>query len=66
MQAISGKPFDKMYVLENGVKGHEKLDKVMNTVETSAADANLKGAGKAAHPLVKTHLKVAHQIIDKL
>jgi len=66
MQTISGKAFDKMYVLESGVKGHETLDKVMTTVETSAADANLKGVAKAAHPLVKTHLNVAHQIMDKL
>ncbi|AUD06613.1 DUF4142 domain-containing protein [Spirosoma pollinicola] len=66
LQAISGKAFDKMYVLESGVKGHEKLDKVMTTVEASSADASLKGVGKAAHPLVKTHLKVAYQIMDTL
>lgn len=30
MQGMSGADFDKMYVNESGVKGHEKLDAVMN------------------------------------
>ncbi|GAB4054340.1 hypothetical protein [Spirosoma litoris] len=51
---------------ESGVKGHKKLDKVMSTVESTASDASLKGIGKAAHPLVKTPLKIAKQIDSKL
>jgi len=66
LQGMSGAALDKMYVSESGVKGHEKLDKVMSTVESSASDTSLKGVAKAAHPLVKTHLKVAKQIMDKL
>ena len=66
LQGMSGKDFDKMYVSESGVKGHEKLDKVMSTVQSSASDASLKGVAKAAHPLVKTHLKVAKQVMDKM
>ncbi len=62
LQNASGASLDKMYMDETGVKGHEKLDKVMSTVESTASDASLKGIGKAAHPLVKTHLKVAKQI----
>ncbi len=66
LQGMSGAALDKMYVSESGVKGHEKLDKVMSTVESTASDASLKGVGKAAHPLVKTHLTVAKQILNKL
>lgn len=66
LQGMSGASFDKMYVEESGVKGHEKLDKVMSKVESSASDASLKGIGKAAHPLVKTHLKVAREIKGKM
>lgn len=62
LQGLSGTSFEKMYMDESGVKGHEKLDKVMSTVESTASDASLKGVGKAAHPLVKTHLTVARQI----
>ena len=66
MQGMSGAAFDKMYVSESGVKGHEKLDTVMSTVESKASDTSLKGVAKAAHPLVKTHLKVSKQIMAKL
>jgi putative membrane protein len=65
LQGMSGASLDQMYMAESGVKGHEKLDKVMSKVESSASDASLKGVGQAAHPLVKTHLKVAKQIADK-
>ena len=66
LQGMSDVALDKMYVSESGVKGHEKLDKVMSTVESTASDASLKGIAKAAHPLVKTHLKVSRQILEKL
>ncbi|WP_223860847.1 DUF4142 domain-containing protein [Spirosoma validum] len=66
LQGMSGGSLDKMYVSESGVKGHEKLDKVMSTVESTASDASLKGVARAAHPLVKTHLTVAKQIVNKL
>jgi putative membrane protein len=66
LQGMSGAELDRMYVMESGVKGHEKLDKVMSKVESSASDASLKGVAKAAHPLVKTHLKVAKQIDGKM
>ena len=66
MQGMSGAEFDRLYVSESGVKGHEKLDTVMSTVESTASDASLKGVARAAHPLVKTHLTVAKQIMAKL
>lgn len=66
LQNASGASLDKMYMDESGVKGHEKLDKVMSTVKSSASDPSLKGIGQAAHPLVKTHLSVAKQIEAKM
>ena len=66
MQGMSGVDFDKLYVSESGIKGHEKLDTVMSTVESKASDPSLQDIAKAAHPLVKAHLNVAKQIMDKL
>lgn len=66
MQGMSGADFDKMYVSESGVKGHEKLDTVMSKVKSNASDSNLKDIEKAAHPLVKAHLKVAREIMTKM
>lgn len=66
MQGKSGADFDKMYVSESGVKGHEKLDAVMSKVKSNASDNNLKDIEKAAHPLVKTHLKVSKEIMNKM
>lgn len=62
----SGTSFDKLYVTESGVKGHEKLNQVMTKVESSASDSNLKQLAKAAHPLVKTHLSVSRQIMTSM
>jgi len=66
MKAQSGMSFDRMYVTESGVKGHEKLDGVMSKVKSSASDRNLKEVAQAAHPLVKTHLKVSREVMNKM
>lgn len=66
MKGASGMAFDRMYVSESGVKGHEKLDGVMNKVKSNASDANLKSVAQAAHPLVKAHLKVSRDMATKM
>ena len=66
MQAMSGMSLDRTYVAESGVKGHEKLDAVMTKVKNNASDSNLKTVAQVAHPLVKTHLKVAREIMTKM
>ncbi|GAB2561532.1 hypothetical protein GCM10027190_09040 [Spirosoma areae] len=66
MEGMSGMAFDRMYVTESGVKGHEKLDMVMGKVKSNASDNNLKALEKAAHPLVKAHLKVSREIMNKM
>lgn len=66
LQDASGQDFDRMFVNETGVKGHEKLDAVMSKVKASASDAALKGVAQAAHPLVKEHLKVSREIMARM
>ncbi|ARK09555.1 DUF4142 domain-containing protein [Fibrivirga algicola] len=66
MQGMSGVALDRHYVQEHAVKGHETLDKVMSKVESRGQDANLMAVAKAAHPLVKTHLKVARELSTKM
>ncbi|MGV3559203.1 DUF4142 domain-containing protein [Larkinella arboricola] len=66
MQSLSGEEFDRFYVMESGVNGHQKLDQVMAKVETTASDASLKGIASAAHPLVRTHLQVAQDVQNNI
>ena len=66
LRGASGQAFDRMFVDETGVKGHEKLDAVMTKVKASASDATLKDVAQAAHPLVKEHLKVSREIMAKM
>lgn len=66
MKATSGASFDRMYVQESGVKNHQVLDQTLARVEANAKDDALKNVAKAAHPLVKTHLKVSQQVLDKI
>ncbi|GAB3321451.1 hypothetical protein GCM10027299_15900 [Larkinella ripae] len=66
MQGMSGMEFDRMYVQQGGVDNHKLLDQTLSKVESNATDASLKGVAKAAHPLVKAHLKVAQQVLSKL
>jgi len=66
MGRLSGAEFDRMYLQESGVRGHEMLDKVMSRVESEASDDGLKSLAAAAHPLVRTHLQVAQQMLDTM
>ena len=65
LQGMSGADLDKMYMSESGVKGHEKLNKVMSDVEAKASDTTLKSLAVAAHPLIRTHLKVAQEVVKE-
>ncbi|MBO0948258.1 DUF4142 domain-containing protein [Fibrella forsythiae] len=66
MQGMSGVELDRHYVREHAVKGHELLDKTLSKVESKGQDSNLLAVANAAHPLVKTHLKVARELNSKL
>lgn len=66
MQSMSGADYDRNYVRESGVKGHEKLDKTMSKVESKGSDDALKSLAAAAHPLVRTHLQVSRDVVAKM
>ncbi len=59
LNAKSGADFDREYLQESGVDGHQKLEKTMSKVESKAADATLKTVASTALPLIKTHLQAA-------
>jgi putative membrane protein len=66
MEGMSGTELDRHYMEQHAIKGHEVLDNTMQTVKSQATDGNLKAVAKAAHPLVKTHLKVAREMQNKM
>jgi len=59
MKSMSGSELDAFYISESGIKGHEKLEKVMATVQSQAKDSNLKNLASIALPLIRTHLQVS-------
>jgi putative membrane protein len=66
MQGMSGADFDRAYIRESGVKGHQLLDKTMSKVESRATDPSLKALASAAHPLVRTHLQVSRDELAQM
>ena len=66
LQNLSGDEFDRAYIQQSGINGHEKLDAVMSRVEAEAEDADLKNLAAAAHPLVRTHLQISRAILEKM
>lgn len=66
MQGMNGTEFDRAYVRESGVNGHQLLDKTMTRVEQRAADPSLKALAAAAHPLVRTHLQVSRDEVSQM
>jgi putative membrane protein len=55
----TGADFDREYLQESGVHGHQKLNKTMMKVQSDAADATLKTVASTALPLIQTHLQVS-------
>jgi putative membrane protein len=59
LEGLSGAEFDKAYLKESGVKGHQLLNATMSKVQSKAEDATLKMVASTALPLIKTHLQVS-------
>ncbi len=66
LSGLAGAELDRTYLTEAGVKGHEKLQMVMNKVESQAADATLKTVAMTALPVIKLHLKTAKEEIMQM
>lgn len=67
MQRMSaGRDFDRTYVRESGVKGHERLERTMSTVMSRAADPDMKALAAATMPVIRTHLQVSRSVVDGL
>ncbi|HYF36727.1 MAG TPA: DUF4142 domain-containing protein [Prosthecobacter sp.] len=59
LQEAAGADFDRAYLTESGVKGHELLQETMTRVQEKAEDADLKALAATALPLIQTHLQVS-------
>lgn len=59
LKKLSGEEFDKTYLKEVGVRGHEMLRATMSKVSSGASDSALKELASTALPLIETHLQVA-------
>jgi putative membrane protein len=66
LQGMSGAEFDRAYLKESGVAGHEMLNKTMQTVSSTATDPALKAIATASLPLIKTHLQVAQDQLSAM
>jgi putative membrane protein len=66
LQAANGAEFDRTYLKESGVAGHDLLNKTMETVEAQATDPALKAIATATLPLIKTHRQVAQDHLSAL
>lgn len=59
MKALSGDNFDKQYMLRSGVEAHQATLKLLQKVESTAKDADLKAFATQTKPTVQEHLKMA-------
>ncbi len=59
LKALSGETFDSQYMKRTGVGAHEATLKLLQKVETSAKDADLKALAAKMKPTVQEHLKMA-------
>jgi putative membrane protein len=66
LKGKTGAEFDRAYVEQSGVKGHQALNATMEKVESKAKDAALKALAAAALPLIKVHLAASRDEMSEL
>lgn len=66
MQGMSGADFDRFYVRESGVKGHEKLEKTMTKVQSKASDPAMTNLAAATMPVIRMHQQVSRAVLNKM
>jgi putative membrane protein len=62
VQNLSGAAVDAFYLTEGGIRGHELLQKTMQTVSKNAKDQSLKKLAVATLPVIRTHLSVSRDV----
>ena len=62
----AGDDFDRVYLHESGVKGHEALKQTMTKVRDKATDTLLRSLAETALPLIEMHLTVSKDEVATL
>jgi putative membrane protein len=62
LQGLKGAEFDKTYVDEVAVKGHQKAVELFQHESESGADSQLKSEATRALPVIRHHLAMAQQL----
>lgn len=66
LEQLSGSEFDRAYLKQSGVEGHELLMKTMQKAQRKAEDANLKEVATVTLPLIETHLTVSQEEVKEI
>lgn len=62
LSALSGDAFDRRYMRQAGVDDHKKSHKLLQRVQSRAADADLKALAARLQPTVDQHLNSVEQL----
>jgi putative membrane protein len=65
MQAMDGARFDRQYMSQAGVGDHRKTRTLLQKVQASAKDSDLKALAGKMLPVVEQHLSHAEQMAKK-
>ena len=64
LQGLKGDDFDKAYIDEVAVGGHQKAVELFQKESENGADPQLKGAASRALPTIRHHLAMAQQLAN--
>lgn len=64
LQGLKGAEFDKVYIDEVAVGGHQKAVELFRKESESGTDPQLKGAAARALPVIRHHLAMAQQLAN--
>ncbi|CAG4917263.1 DUF4142 domain-containing protein [Paraburkholderia saeva] len=64
LQGLKGADFDKAYIADVAVGGHQKAVELFQKESESGGDAQLKAAATKALPVIQHHLAMAQQLAD--
>jgi putative membrane protein len=64
LQGLKGADFDRAYIADVAVGGHQKAVELFQKESESGADTQLKAAATKALPVIQHHLAMAQQLAD--